>query len=224
MKSVLGGFLVCALGLVANAATIAVTGGGILDTPSFGVSGDNFDASFHLPGLSSVFPCHRGTTCNFSIFSGFSIPGGGGNEFFQGQTGATIDGGVTVTGSLTIPATGPSGGFTVPVSVTASFTGYRHLNRTDPFFSAFVTGEGTLTTDFGANALGDTDPTFIEFFSPTYMVSGTANVSAISGSEVPEPSSPLLIAGGLALMIISRLRLVRSQRSGSSRLWEPNRG
>lgn len=189
MKSVL---LILALAVASDASAstiIPVTGGGILDAQHFYVTGDNFSAGFSHPGVISAFPCRIGTTCNFSIMTFLGGVGGGGDEFFQGQSGETINGAVSVTGSITVPATGPTG-FTVPVSVDASFTAFRSfLNQgSDPFFVAHVTGEGTLTSDGGGNPFGATDPTYIRFNSPIYQFSGTAEVTVISGSEAPEPS------------------------------------
>jgi hypothetical protein len=211
MKSVLAAVLVSAFASVSSASTIAVTGGGILDTFVFSVSGDNFNGRFALPGADSVIPCREGTTCQATITNHIGPLGGGGNEFFQGQTGVTIAGEVTVTYSLTVPMRPwPSNSLTGTASVSATFTGYRDLLLRDPFFSASITGEGTVTTYDSGNPLYPTDPTYRVFYSPGYQFSGVADVTAISGSEVPEPNSLLLIAGGLGLVIMrGRLRLLR---------------
>jgi hypothetical protein len=198
------GFLFCVFACEASASTIAVTGGGILGNASvFSVTGDDFSASVNLHGATSLIPCREGTTCQATVVD---LIGGGlglGTLSFDGQTGESIVGEVTVTYSLTVPLSPPNS-LTGTASVSADFTGYRHFSTVDPFFSASVTGEGTVTTFAARHPFNPTDPTYIEFETPVYQFSGIADITPISGGEVPEPGTLLLVAGALTLGMVYR--------------------
>jgi hypothetical protein len=188
----------CAFTSMAEASTIAVTGGGILGSGEvFSLTGDNLNAAINFHGATSIIPCREGTTCQATVVSQFDSSGLGlGSLTFDGQTGQSISGEVTVTYSLTVPLSPPNS-LTGTASVSTNFTGYRQFYAVDPFFSASVTGEGTVTTFGARHPFNPTDPTYIEFETPGYQFSGTADVTPISGGEVPEPGSLLLVAGAL---------------------------
>ena len=148
-------------------------GGGEL----FHVDGDNFSAYFHLAGAHSLIQCHTGSTCDFTSTLGLGPAAS--SASFQGESGF-IEGQVTVTGFVDLPATFQLQNLTLPVSVTAQFTGER-IPFGDPFFSASVSGHGTVTLELPANPRGILDLTYVEFRSATYEFSGIADVTPIFG-------------------------------------------
>jgi len=86
-------------------------------------------------------------------------------------------------------------------------------SRLRAFFEARVQGTGTATLVtsevlLDCTNVGISGPCAF-MVDPSFQFSGTADVTPISGSEVPEPSSLLLIAGALAFGISWRGRSSR---------------
>jgi len=213
MKWVMG-VLFCVFVSAASASPMAVSAGGFVGQPHFFMHGDNnFEVNFGLPGVHSVIVCNLDTPCDLTgISASPSIGIGTNTAFFQGQSGFVQGAAVVTNASIVFPTdwqdipgfivtTGITGqpGPVVPAFITANITGlqvpfFPSLNGSHPYFTASISGEGTI----GLNGCGNVAPGIVRCENAIYEFSGTADVTAVSGSEVPEPSSLLLVAGALA--------------------------
>jgi PEP-CTERM motif len=211
MKWVMGilcGVVACA----ASASSLAVSGGGFVGQPHFFMNGDNFAVNFGLPGVHSVIGCNLDTPCELTGISGSPSIGIGNNTaFFQGQSGFIQGTAIVTDASIVFPTDWqnipgfigitPTGqpGPVVPAFITANVTGlqvpfFPSLDGSHPFFTASISGAGTV----GLEGCGNVATGIVRCENAIFEFSGTAEVTAVSGSEVPEPGSLLLVAGALA--------------------------
>jgi hypothetical protein len=207
MKSVLL-VLVFAVASVASASTIAVTGGGLIGSLHFYLGGDDFGVSYGAHTVDDHIMCQVGSPCDLSGMSlvGYT-PFGPGESFFEGQYGF-VQGVASITAApivfMSDWQSDPNFTPAEPAVVTAHLNGlqipfYPSLDGSYPFFSASVSSsQATAILNGCRNSL----PGIVECYNESFQFSGTAEVTAISASEVPEPSPLLLMAGGLAFLIV----------------------
>src|SRR5215212_11563253 len=200
MSKLLGG--VCSLLLIVlftpaltRADPIVVTGGtltvtGILGSPVFNLTGDNFSATslggdFGNFASQKCSPCVAGTTLGVGgSFLGLQV-GGGGTANINGTlfTNVGWSGLLTLSaGTITVPSVMDDVTITVPFTFNANLNGCSGGCLINPtVFSVQLIGSGTATLELNFSGLDNLGRPIFFFQKVTFQF-----------EEVPEPTSILL--------------------------------
>ncbi len=189
----------------------AIYGGDIED---FFISGPSLSLYSAAPGARAtvLFFCNEGTSCSVPAGSIFTFPSSGlGPGNFSGGTvgGVTaysLTGGLSFSGSSFTAVPGPNGIVgTGPVTFSGNLMGFVFLPlgcektltctplQGPEVFDLALSGTGTVTATGYNVGLG-----LDGLYQVIYSFSGTANGTL---TPVPEPSSLLLVSGGLTALV-----------------------
>jgi PEP-CTERM motif len=194
----------------AHADPIEITGGsltvgGIFNAPSYSFIGNNFSATGSggdpgFVGPASCFPCNAITVLSVNAtFVGSSL--GAGAVTINGTTFSNIfiAGAIQFTGNpIVVPAAMSNVTVTAPFTFSGNLVGctVAHLLCTSQniVFSTDVIGSGTAFIQF--NFFQTPQRNFFQFAGVTYVFT----------DPLPEPTSLLLLAGGLAALGGAKLK------------------
>jgi PEP-CTERM motif len=196
-----------------HADPIVVTSGsltlpGFFSAPSFSFSGENFTVTGSggeagSTGPQTCFPCASGNIINVnSSFDGSSL--GQGSATINGMTfNAVAFGGlIQFSGNpLTVPAVMSSVTLTAPFTFSGTLFGCQAApcSQQDAVFTTQLTGSGLAFIE-------------LRFFPEINLFQHERTTYVFGPAEIPEPTSLLLLAGGLAALGGAKLKLKRLRR------------
>lgn len=205
-----------------HADPIVITSGslsvnGLNGIPSYSFSGPNFSVTavghdFGNTGPASCFPCVSGQVISTnSIFGGSTL--GSGTVMLNGITfnNVFLFGLITFTGpSIIIPETGLTNlTLTAPFTLSGPFGGCfgSQLTCETIVFSTQLSGTGIASIRF-EGFVDSQNRLLYDFRNVTYT---------FTDATVPEPTSILLLTGGVAALVAGKRKLRASRRRLNSR-------